>query len=117
MITLEKLLSTIPCKVLCDGSDKAPEISGGYCCDMLSWVVSRIETGDIWLTILNSINVVAVASLAECACVLLTEDVTMEEAVLQRAAEKNLVILSTSLTSFAAAGAISRLLAETTERS
>ncbi len=107
---LEKLFSKMPCQILCAGSDLKRTIRGGYACDMLSWVVSRIDSGEIWLTILNSVNVVAVATLSECACVMLTESVEMEADVLSRAKEKGLTIVTTPLTTYEAAVSISRLL-------
>ena len=107
---LETLLSEMPCQVLCAGTDLTQTVTGGYACDMLSWVVSRIGSGEIWLTILNSVNVVAVAALSECACVMLTESVDMESDVVQRAKEKGMTIVTTPLTTYEAAVRISRLL-------
>ena len=110
MITFEQLIDHMPGRLLCGDPATAGLISGGYACDMLSLVVSRIEPGQIWLTILNSINVVAVASLAECPYVILTDGVTMNDDVLQRASDKGLAIYSTPLSTFAAAAFTDRLL-------
>jgi predicted transcriptional regulator len=85
-------------------------VTGAYACDMLSWVMAHAGPGDVWLTILNSINVVAVAELTGCTCVVLTEGVTMEPAVVERAGARNVTILSTSLTTFQAAGRLYPLL-------
>ncbi|MDD2579596.1 MAG: DRTGG domain-containing protein [Eubacteriales bacterium] len=109
-MTLRQLTERFDCRVLCGEPGDDVVISGGYACDMLSLVVSRIQPGELWLTILNSINVVAVAALADCPCVLLTESVEMEPTVLQRAADRSVVILQTPLTTFAACAEISRLL-------
>ena len=83
------------------------EIKGGYACDMLSWAMAKLQAGQAWFTILNSVNVIAVASLTECACVILTENVEMEEDVLKRAAEKEIVILKTPLATYEACIALS----------
>lgn len=112
-VTLKHLAGQLNCRVLCGQPDETTVISGGYACDMLSLVVSRIQPGELWLTILNSINVVAVAALADCPCVLLTDSVEMDESVLRRAAEQSIVILQTPLTTFAACAEISRLLSST----
>jgi BioD-like phosphotransacetylase family protein len=113
MITVQTILAQLPCRIL-TGSNLAGtrQISGGYAGDMLSWVMAHAGRGDVWLTILCSLNVVAVASLTECACVLLTESVLMEDAVLARAEAQGVIILSTPLTTFAAATALQRILTD-----
>ena len=52
------------------------EISGVYIGDLLSWVMGRASEGDAWITIMTNLNVIAVASLADTACVILAEGVT-----------------------------------------
>ena len=37
------------------------EVSGGYVGDLLSWVMGRAQTGNVWLTIMSNQNVAAVA--------------------------------------------------------
>lgn len=109
-INIDTLLAEFPCRLLCgDPADSRP-ITGGYACDLLSLVVSRIKTNDVWFTILNSINVIAVATLAECACVMLTDDVEMESRVLDRAREKGVCVLSTPLPTYEASAALAELL-------
>jgi hypothetical protein len=64
---------------------------------MLSWAMSRAVAGGAWITILNSLNVVAVADLADVACVVLAEGVPLPPPVLERAAEKGVAFVSTRL--------------------
>jgi len=71
-------------------------VSSGYCCDMLSWVMSRLERDSCWFTILSSMNVVAVASLTDCPLVIVTEGVQVDGAVLQKAREEDVCICSTN---------------------
>ena len=103
---IEKINQLIRGKV--QGSYYDPDIgvTGAYACDMLSRVVSTIGNGQVWITILNSINVVAVAALSECQCVILAEDVIMEPDVLQRADENNIIIVSSSLSTYEICGLI-----------
>lgn len=109
-INIDILLAEYPCRLLCgDPADSGP-ITGGYACDLLSLVVSRIKTNDVWFTILNSINVIAVATLAECAYVMLTDGVEMESRVLDRAREKGVCVLSTTLPTYEASAALADLL-------
>ena len=46
-------------------------VTGGYVGDLLSWVMGRARSGQAWITIMPNINTVAVASLADVACVIL----------------------------------------------
>jgi len=75
----------------------------GCCCDMLSWVMSRLDPETCWFTILNSMNVVAVAHLSECPCVILTENVQMSDSVLAKAREEHICICSSPDTTYEAA--------------
>lgn len=110
MLTLKKLVNELDLEVFAGADQLEKTISSGYACDLLSLVVSRIEDNSVWLTVLGSINVIAVATLAECPCVLLTEGTTMDERTLQKASEQQLVVLGTGLNTFSAAAAIDRLL-------
>ncbi len=78
-------------------------IETGYCCDMLSFVMSRISAHTVWFTILNSMNVIAVASLSGCGCIVLNEDVRMDPDVLLRATSERITVLRTHMSSYEAA--------------
>jgi BioD-like phosphotransacetylase family protein len=110
MVLLKDIIEPLKCTVLC-GEDRlgTSEVTGGYACDLLSWVISRVQTGEVWMTILSSVNVVAVAVLAECSCILLTEEVTMDESVLERAREKGITVLSTPLPTYRACAILADL--------
>ena len=60
-------------------SEPEREIGGVYIGDLLSWVMGRAKENDAWITIMSNINVAAVASLADVACVVLAENVNLEE--------------------------------------
>lgn len=86
------------------------EISTGYCCDMLSWAMSRLSDTSCWFTILNSMNVIAVASLSGCPAIVLTENVRMEEDVLTKAAEERIPVLSSDRDTYGGAADLSNAL-------
>ncbi len=86
------------------------EVFGGYVGDLLSWVMGRAESGCAWITIMSNINIVAVASLADVACVILAEGVTLEEDVRKTAEQKGINVYSSSQTSYQLAAAVANLL-------
>ncbi len=69
------------------------EITGVYIGDLLSWVMGRADSGDAWITIMSNQNIVAVATLADTACVILAEGVQPDEGVADLAAQKGVCIL------------------------
>ena len=89
---LELSCATLPCP--------EKEIDGVYIGDLLSWVMGRAEVGNVWITIMSNINVIAVATLADLACVILAEGVTLDEKTLETAAEKSVNILLTKLSAY-----------------
>lgn len=69
------------------------EITGGYTGDLLSWVMGRAHSGDGWITIMSNRNIVAVATLADVACVILAEGVEPDEGVAELARQKGINLL------------------------
>ncbi len=95
---LSDLMSTVSLKHV---SGSLPEsFDGVYVGDLLSRAMSHVESGNLWITIMNNINVVAVASLTEAAAVLLAEDVTLMPEAEAAAKEKGICILSASESAF-----------------
>ncbi len=86
------------------------EMEGGYCGDLLSWVMSRAKSGDAWVTIMTNINVVAVASLTDCACVILAENAEVEPAVVEKAKSQGVNLFVSEKDSFALCAEIGALL-------
>lgn len=85
------------------------EVNGGYIGDLLSWVMGRAQADNAWITIMSNINIVAVASLTDVACIILAENVTVDDSIKATAEAKGVNILSTSLPAYETAVAISRL--------
>ena len=86
------------------------EILGGYAGDLLSWVMGRASEGDDWVTIMSNVNIVAVSTLADPACIVLSEGVQPDEETLVRAKQQGINILSTTLDTFDACVRIAALL-------
>jgi predicted transcriptional regulator len=83
------------------------EVCGVYIGDLLSWVMGKADSDDVWITIMSNINIVAVASLADVSCILLAEGVTLDEEVKLLAEQKGVNVLKTSLSAYDAAVLVS----------
>ncbi len=86
------------------------EIKGVYIGDLLSWVMGRAQSDDAWITIMSNVNVAAVASLADTACIILAEDVSLDDEVRNTAQAKGINVLSTKLSAYEAAVVLSGLI-------
>lgn len=106
---VKNLVEELSLKVLC-GENLEREICGCYCGDLLSWVMSRANEGDVWLTVMGNINSVGVAVLADVACIVLTENAALDEDALKRAVQNDVIILQTDKNSYQMAAAISKLI-------
>ncbi|MCQ2423779.1 MAG: serine kinase [Clostridia bacterium] len=82
---------------------------GVYAGDLLSRVMSRLEKDQLWITIMNNVNVVAVASLSEAAAVILAEDVSLLPEAAAAAEEKGIAVFRTEMTAYEICREISRL--------
>ncbi len=98
-MTVDELLEKTELKpiVLSDGGR---EINGVYCGDLLSWVMGKAESGNLWVTIMSNINVLAVAALEEISAVILSENVALEQSVIDTARQKDVNILSSPLSTY-----------------
>ena len=94
-----------------DVSMEAP-ITGGYAGDMLSWVMGRAAEGAVWMTIMSNQNVAAAALMADVACVVLTENVTPDAALLKQAETRGLPLFTTPLSTYEFSCRLGLLLAD-----
>ena len=85
------------------------EVEGVYIGDLLSWVMGRAQSGNVWLTIMSNLNIVAVATLSDVSCILLCEGVTLDESVKTTAETKGINVLSTEMTTYEAAKRLAEL--------
>lgn len=103
-MNIEDLARHIEGKVLTAKQNIDREVSYGYSCDLLSHVMANCHGDSIWVTVQTHLNVVAVASLLDVLCIVVPEDIKVEENTLARAEEEGIVIISTKLNAFEICG-------------
>ena len=99
MTTIKDCIEALGLEVLCPG-DADREITGGYCGDLLSWVMGRAQAGDAWITVMGNVYAVAVAVLADTACIVLAEDSPLDDEALTRAQTQDVCVLRSSKTAY-----------------
>ncbi len=69
------------------------EISGVYIGDLLGNVMCRARRGELWITIITNVNVIAVAVMAGVSAVIIAEGCSLSETDISLAREKGVNIL------------------------
>lgn len=96
---VKELSDKLSLKVLNEG-DTSREIRGAYTGDLLSWVMGRAKSDNVWITIMSNVNVVAVASLCDVSLVILSENSVLDAEAMEKAVMQEINVYSSELTSF-----------------
>ena len=86
------------------------DVNGAYVGDLLSWVMGRATAECAWITIMSNVNVIAVASLSDAACVIFAEGVIPESDIVKLAEEKGINLISSHLPTYESAVPLSEVL-------
>ncbi len=108
-MTVERFAEQFGYEILCM-PEPSREISGGYAGDLLSWVMGRLREGEAWVTIMSNVNVVAVATLADPSCVILSENVVPDDGVIERAIAQGVNMLRSVKSTYEVCGDIQKAL-------
>ena len=90
--------------------DENREVLGAYTGDLFSWVMTRLQADFAWVTIMNNVNVVAVASLADASCVIFTENAEVSDYVIEKAKAQNINLFRTDKSSYEISYLIGKML-------
>ena len=110
-MTVKEFADKLALKVLVEG-DMEREITGCYIGDLLSWVMGRAPEDCAWLTVMGNINSIAVATLADVSCIVLTENAALDENARAKAEMHDVNILLAQENSYQVAVRLHALLAE-----
>lgn len=92
-MTIRQIAETLALDILCSEEHLDRDIEGGYASDMLSCVMAGAQAGNIWITLLTHLNVIAVAVLLDVPAIIVSEHSPIEPPVLQKAQDEGIVIL------------------------
>ena len=105
---ISELINKLNLEILTSTDFEDRDITGCYIGDLLSWVMGRAKPGEAWITIMNNINIVAVAELTDVSCIILSEDVSVGENITDKADSEGIIILKSDKTSFELAAELSK---------
>lgn len=106
---VKELNEKLPVELFCEGGNLEQEVTGGYCSDLLSVVMSRAGEGNVWITLQGHPNIVAVAVLVNLAAIIVTENSQVDDETVEKAREEGVIILTTDLSSYEIAGKLYNL--------
>lgn len=75
------------------GSNK--EIENAYAGDFLSFVMGNAKENSIWFTVMNNVNVAGVATLIDCTCIVLCENIKPDKILLEKCISNNINLFGT----------------------
>ena len=107
-MTVHEMAKTLALTTLTE-PDGEREFAGVYIGDLLSWVMGRAKSDNVWITIMSNINIVAVAALADVACIILAEGVTVDETVRTTAEAKGVNLYTSDKTAYELASMLVRI--------
>ena len=102
-MTVQELIDSGIFGVVNAGEGLEREITKPFCCDLLSIAMGRAPEGCAWVTVMGNMNPLAVASLADAACVIMAEGAALDEAARKKAADQEITVLETEEPIFEAA--------------
>jgi serine kinase of HPr protein (carbohydrate metabolism regulator) len=73
------------------------EVKGMYTCDLLSHAMAKAKEDNVFITVHNNLNSLAVASLLDLGCVIIPDNIRVDEEFIQRADREDVAVLLTKL--------------------
>lgn len=94
-MTVRQLIEKDIFQIINSGENQDRTIAKPFCCDLLSIAMGKAPAGSAWITVMGNINTLAVADLADVACIILAEGVMLDAAAQAKAGEQMITVLGT----------------------
>ncbi len=93
-MTIQELAAACGWKLLCGEEGQDNQVDGCYIGDLLSWVMARAQSGNVWLTVMGNVNAIAVATLTDVAGIVLAENAALDQEAAQKAEMQGIPVYS-----------------------
>lgn len=94
------IVKQLELEVIAGYEDENAVVDGVYIGDLLSIVMSKAKSKDLWITVQTHINVVAIATLVELSGVIVVEGMEIDEETINKANEEKIPIFRTKLSAY-----------------
>lgn len=105
-MTVQQLIDSGLFQIMNVGEETDREITVPFCCDLLSIAMGKAPAGCAWVTVMGNMNTLAVATLADAACIIMAEGAVLDETAVKKAAGQGITVLATEQPVFEAALAV-----------
>ena len=102
-MTVKELVDRLIFRVVNLGEELDREVTKVFCCDLLSIAMGKAPADGAWVTVMGNVNTIAVSTLADVSCVIMAEEVSLDEVARARAKEQGVTVLATEEPVFEAA--------------
>ncbi len=102
-MTIQELIEKQIFRVVNYGDDMDREITGVFCCDLLSIAMGKAPADSAWVTVMGNVNTVAVATLADVSCIVMAEGAALDEVGRAKAKQQGVTVLASEEPIFDAA--------------
>ncbi len=96
-MTITEFIEKTEFEVLCRGEEDREVEKKIYCCDLLSYCMTKAPTDGVWVTVMGNANVIAVATLTDTAVVVIADGTIPEELALKKAQQHGVTVLKSSM--------------------
>lgn len=109
-MTVKEMAAACGWTLLAGGEGENNQVDGCYIGDLLSWVMARAQSGNVWITVMGNVNAIAVATLTDVSCIVLTENATLDEDAAKKAELQEIPVYSCEANSYQTAVKVYELL-------
>lgn len=92
-MTVRETADILHFEILTGGGALDRPIQSVYSCDLLSFVMGRAPADSAWATVMGNVNAMAVAVLADVACVVLAEGAALDDDAKKKAEQNDIAVL------------------------
>lgn len=111
-MTVKELIQKEKFNIVNQGDNLEQDIITPFCCDLLSIAMSKAPAKSVWITVMGNVNTLAVAELADVACIILAEGAELDNIALQKAKTQKITVLCTKEPIFITALAVYQFIHE-----
>ncbi len=115
-MTVRDVVNNLNLKVLSAEKSLDRQVSGAYVSDLLSDVMAFANSSELWITLQQHKNIVAIASLKKLSAIILVKNLEANEDTLEKSEELDIPILQTDKTTFEISGLLYNLLNSKTNK-
>ena len=95
-MTVRETADILHFEILTGGGALDRPIQSVYSCDLLSFVMGRAPADSAWATVMGNVNAMAVAVLADVACVVLAEGAALDDDARAKGEQYDIAVLRSS---------------------